>query len=143
MPARRELRRVQGRELVLDVAHNPAAMQALAAWLQAHPGGGAVYAALGVMADKDLPAMVQALGPAVTGALALALPGIDRARPAEEVWQVLDAMGIAVPQAEFTVEAVWSQLLAHSAPGDRIVVCGSFHTVAGIMAHLQQSFTTP
>lgn len=138
IPARRQRLRVEDRELVLDVAHNPAAMGRLAAWLSClrSQGGGQVYVAIGLMADKDLPAIVQALVPAVSGAFALALPGIERAETPERVWQVLDSMGIAAAQSEFTVDAVWQQLLAGSRSGDCIVFCGSFHSVAGIMSHL-------
>ena len=80
--------------------------------------------------------MASALAPAVRGACAVALPATARAQTPERIWQVLDSLGIATPQSEFTVEAVWGQLLAGSEKGDRLVFCGSFHTVAGIMTLL-------
>lgn len=136
IPGRRQSLQHAGRELLLDVAHNPGAMRALAAALAAPGPRRRTFAALGVMADKDLPAMATALAAAVDGACALALPGIDRAQAAEAVWRALDSAGVAVAQSEFTVDAVWRQLLAGSAPGDRIVFCGSFHSVAAILNHL-------
>lgn len=136
VPARRQRLQIQGRELVLDVAHNPQAMAALAEWLMRDDSAGNCYAALGLMSDKDLPAIASVLAPAVRGACAVALPAITRAQTPERIWQVLDSMGIATPQSEFTVEAVWDQLLAGSDKGDRLVFCGSFHTVAGIMTLL-------
>ena len=143
VPGRRQRLTVADRELVLDVAHNPAAMQSLANWLRRQPAAGQTYAALGLMADKDLPAMAATLAPAVSGAMAVALPAVARAQSAERIWQVLDSLGVAVSQSEFTVEAVWANLLQRTRPGDRIVFCGSFHTVAGIMSALDYSAFSP
>lgn len=136
VPGRRERRNVLDRELVLDVAHNPAAMTALVEWLQAHPIPGRTFAALGLMSDKDLDAMAAQLALAVDGAWALAIPGIDRAQSPERIWEALDRVGIASPQADFGAETVWARLMEGSDAGDRIVICGSFHTVAGIMTLL-------
>jgi dihydrofolate synthase/folylpolyglutamate synthase len=128
---------LEGRELLFDVAHNPAAMAALAEYLLGHPIPGQTFAALGVMADKDLVPMAAHLATAVDGACALAIPGIDRAQSPEVIWQVLDDAGVAISQAEFTSETVWRQLREGSHEGDRIVICGSFHSVAGIMAQIK------
>jgi dihydrofolate synthase/folylpolyglutamate synthase len=136
VPGRRQRCAYRGRELVFDVAHNGAAIRALAAWLRAHPVAGRSYAAIGAMADKDIAAMATALATAVDGAWALALPGVARAEAPERVWQILDSVGIAVQQSDFTAAEVLEQLLAGSSPGDRIVFCGSFHTVAVIMSAL-------
>ena len=136
VPGRRQRIAVDGRELVLDVAHNPAAMAALVDYLARLEPVRQTVAAVGMMADKDIGTMLRQLAAAVDGAWALALPGIARAAAPEELWQALDAAGIASAQPEFSLEAVWSQLMAGTAPGDRIVVCGSFYSVAGIMALL-------
>ncbi|EAQ97842.1 bifunctional folylpolyglutamate synthase/dihydrofolate synthase [Congregibacter litoralis] len=133
VPARRQTISFAGRALLLDVAHNPAAMVALVEHLKARPVPGKTFAALGLMKDKDLAGMAASLATAVDGACALAIPGIDRAAAPEAVWQALDDVGIAIPQGEFTADAVWSQLLDGSAAGDRLVICGSFYSVAGIM----------
>ncbi|MFT4768968.1 MAG: dihydrofolate synthase/folylpolyglutamate synthase [Glaciecola sp.] len=136
VPARRQVVQIAERELLLDVAHNPAAMQAMVDYLKARPIKGKTIAALGLMADKDLESMAAALATGVDGACALAIPGIGRAASPEVIWQALDEVGIAIPQGEFSTEAVWAQLLTGSSPGDRLVVCGSFHSVAGIMTLL-------
>lgn len=138
VPGRRERRQLLGRDLVLDVAHNPAAMTALVEWLQAHPTPGRTFAALGLMSDKDLDSMAARLAPAVDGAWALAIPGIDRAQAPERIWEALDRAGIAAPQKDFTADTVWARLMERSDAGDRLVICGSFHTVAGIMALLPE-----
>lgn len=136
VPARRQHIECEGRHLILDVAHNTAAMEALAQWLSERFPRERCYAALGLMADKDLVAMAAALAPAVGGAFAVAIPGIARAEQPERVWEVLDSAAVAAAQSEFTVAAVWMQLIGGTQPDDCIVFCGSFHTIAGIMAHL-------
>lgn len=136
VPARRQIIHVVNRELLLDVAHNPAAMQALVDYLKSRPIQGKTIAALGLMGDKDLSSVAATLATGVDGACALAIPGIDRAASPEVIWQALDDAGVAIPQGEFSAEAVWAQLLAGSSSGDRLVVCGSFHSVAGIMSLL-------
>ncbi|WP_439107033.1 bifunctional folylpolyglutamate synthase/dihydrofolate synthase [Congregibacter sp.] len=143
VPARRQTIEVAGRELMLDVAHNPAAMEALVDYLAAHPVQGTTIAALGLMADKDVHSMAASLALGVEGACALAIPGIDRAAAPEKIWQILDDAGIAIPQSEFTAEAVWEQWLKASSPGDRLLVCGSFHSVAGIMSALNIELPSP
>lgn len=135
VPGRRQRLRHAERELILDVAHNEGAMQALVAFLAELPQARTV-AAFGVMQDKNIAAMAAILARAVDGACAVAIPGIARAAEPETVWRALDAEGIAIAQDDFTFEAVWQQLLGRSSPGDRLVVCGSFHTVAGILALL-------
>jgi dihydrofolate synthase/folylpolyglutamate synthase len=142
VPGRRQLLSVLDRQLLFDVAHNPAAMAALQDFLQAHPIAGQTVAALGLMADKDLDGMVELLAGAVDGALALAIPGIDRAERPECIWRALDEAGIACPQAEFSPAAVWEQLMSRTHAGDRIVVCGSFHSVAGIMLALNNQLAS-
>lgn len=133
VPARRQRLLHAGRELVLDVAHNPAAMQALVGYLRAHPGAGRTLAIFGVMQDKEVSAMARSLAGAVDGALALALPGTDRAATPESVREHLERAGIATPPADAGAGAVWDRALALTEAGDRIVVCGSFHSVGGIM----------
>lgn len=136
VPARRERLTFEGREVVIDVAHNPAAMIALAEYLNELPPVRATVAAFGAMADKDIPAMTATLATAVDGALALAIPGIARAAAPESVWEALDEAGVAIPQAEFDAATVLAALQARSDTGDRLVICGSFHSVASIMVLL-------
>lgn len=136
VPARRQEIALAGRTLVLDVAHNPAAMSALVSFLNATPVAGRSVAALGVMADKDVAGICKILAAGVSGACAMDIPGIDRAESAERLWEMLDAERIAISQSEFSVEAVWTRLWEGTGEGDRIVICGSFHTVANVVSFL-------
>ena len=100
VPARRQVLAHAGRELVLDVAHNPAAMQALVEYLRARPGGARTLAIFGAVRDKDIAAMARFLARALDGALALALPGIERAAAPESVREHLDRAGMATAQTD-------------------------------------------
>ncbi|MEM8491124.1 MAG: folylpolyglutamate synthase/dihydrofolate synthase family protein [Pseudomonadota bacterium] len=133
IPGRQQSLMVRDRALIFDVAHNVAAMQALADHLNTTPVVGQTFAVFAVMADKSLEELVETLASAVDGAFSMDLPFLERAAKPECVWQALDAAGIAIPQSDFTAEIVWEQLLARTSPGDRVVVCGSFHTVARII----------
>ncbi|MEM6484294.1 MAG: Mur ligase family protein [Pseudomonadota bacterium] len=143
IPGRQQSLMVRERTVIFDVAHNAAAMQALADYLNTNPIEGQTFAVFAVMADKSLGELVAALASSVDGAFSLNLPFLDRAEKPESVWQALDAAGIAIPQSDFTAEIVWEQLISGSSPGDRLVVCGSFHTVARIIPLVGPLDSTP
>ena len=68
--------------VLIDAAHNPQGMGALAAALPQIADGRDVIACVGVMADKDAPGMMDALAPAITTAVATQPPaGAASARP--------------------------------------------------------------
>ena len=64
-PGRWELRRVDGKPWIFDVAHNPQAVEAFldtlraSPWAKIHPK----WAIIGFFADKDYPAMIKKLAP--------------------------------------------------------------------------------
>ena len=80
-PARFE---VLGREplFILDGGHNPQCMQALAGNLETYIPGQKVTFLLGVLADKDYPAMLEILAPYAAGFVCMT-PDSPRALPAE------------------------------------------------------------
>jgi dihydrofolate synthase / folylpolyglutamate synthase len=62
---------------LLDAAHNPDGATALAEALPAIAGDRPVIACLAILADKDAPAMVRALAPALAHAVCTELPSAD------------------------------------------------------------------
>jgi dihydrofolate synthase / folylpolyglutamate synthase len=119
--------------LVLDVAHNPHAVAALAANLDAmgfHPRTHAVF---GAMADKDLAAVVRRLVPIVDHWYCTDLP-LPRAAPAQTLADVVRA---AKADAQASTHVSPSRALAaaleRADPADRILVFGSFLTVGGVL----------
>jgi dihydrofolate synthase/folylpolyglutamate synthase len=119
-------------EVVLDVGHNPQAIRQLAAWLHAHPKPTrAVFAAL---ADKDIETMVRILDP-IVGPWHLA--GLQDAGPrgqdVETLAQRVAAVTVAPIHRHVTVADALMAARAACLAGDRVLVFGSFHTVAAAL----------
>lgn len=127
LPGRCQIVR-QNPEVVLDVAHNPAAADALAALLGPAPRRSiAVFSAL---SGKDVAGIARALDACFTEWRVAPLAG-DRARPAAEIAAELrDAPVSGRVETVESVPAALQHALADSEPEDRIVVFGSFLTVA-------------
>jgi dihydrofolate synthase/folylpolyglutamate synthase len=121
-------------ERVLDVAHNPQAARALAAFLRARPCPGRTHALVGMLADKDLAGYVAGLAPAVDCWHVVTLGG-PRGASAERLAGVLAGAGLGDRVALYPeVTRAYRALLAQLTWRDRIVVSGSFHTVGPILA---------
>jgi dihydrofolate synthase/folylpolyglutamate synthase len=95
-PGRLELIRLEdGREVLLDAAHNVDGAHALASYLHArHPERPALV--IGVMRDKDIEGILAALLPAVSSVVATAAP-TPRALPARDLAARISAVGARVP----------------------------------------------
>ncbi|TWH10502.1 bifunctional tetrahydrofolate synthase/dihydrofolate synthase [Pseudoxanthomonas taiwanensis] len=135
IPGRLERFEHDGVEVVVDVAHNPQAARELAAWAKARPASGATAMVLAVLADKDAAAIVQALEGCVDRWHLAGLEGIARGEAVDALAARL--AGTATGSRDASVEAALARALAQSAPGDRVVVAGSFHTAAAALAMLR------
>ncbi|QOC23577.1 bifunctional folylpolyglutamate synthase/dihydrofolate synthase [Wenzhouxiangella sp. AB-CW3] len=123
-------------EIIVDVAHNAAAARTLASALESDQGRClAVFAAL---SGKDVKAIGRVMNDAVDHWLIAGLTG-DRGQSAEQIDAGLAA--IPVSGGRETVESVPRALeraLARARRQDRIVVFGSFRTVAEAWPTLMQ-----
>ncbi len=125
--------------LVLDVAHNPHSVAALAENLDAMGFYPVTHAVFGAMADKDLGAMLARIGPLIDRWHLTDLP-LPRASRAVDLAQLLEA-GPLVPGTAKSVVAgchatpreALARAVSEADPADRIVVFGSFHTVGGVL----------
>lgn len=120
-----------GVQVVVDVAHNPQAASALAAWLAAAPITGNTHAVFAALGDKDAAGIVAALALQVqewhvAGLSAHGPRGLDFERFAVS----LHGTAAAGAVRSQTVQAALQGALAAARPGDRVVVFGSFHTAA-------------
>lgn len=122
----------QGRELVLDVAHNPAASAHLRAQLQDEKND---YLLLGAMADKDLAGIIEPWAGTVKQAYCCDLPNTPRAASSKLLYSEFAAAGI-VSQAFKGFDEAFAEALSCSQEGDRIIIMGSFFTVAAALNHL-------
>lgn len=121
--------------LVLDVAHNPHSVAALAANLDAMGYFPATHAVFGVMADKDLGPMLAKIGPLVDHwyFTDLATPRAARASDICATWQAGERRSSVTGSTFSTPEQALKAAVAAADPTDRIVVFGSFHTVGGVL----------
>jgi len=121
--------------IVLDVAHNPEAVQALSENLGAmgfHPANSAVF---GIMGDKDIDGVVAALASRIERWFVATLPP-PRGATAALLRERLEAAGVA-PGAIETFDApdvAYQAAREGATEADRIIVFGSFLTVAAVLA---------
>jgi dihydrofolate synthase/folylpolyglutamate synthase len=121
--------------LVLDVAHNPHSVAALAENLDAMGFYPCTHAVFGAMADKDVAPMLARIGPLVDRWYFTDLP-TARAASGEDLraqWQAVNCRPEATAQAYPSPEEALQAAVKSADPADRIVVFGSFYTVGGIL----------
>jgi dihydrofolate synthase/folylpolyglutamate synthase len=124
--------------VVLDVAHNPHASRALADAVAGMAHVGKVHAVFGAMRDKDLEGIVAALRQVVN---AWYLCALDTPRAAST-----DRLALALKHTQGTAPAgcfagpmaALGAARRAASGGDLIVVFGSFHAVAPVLAALDQ-----
>jgi dihydrofolate synthase/folylpolyglutamate synthase len=122
-------------EWILDVAHNADAAVSLAASLAARPNAGRTIAVCGILADKDVEAIVAALAPVVRRWIAVGLEG-PRALPPAQLAERIRRGGATSVVAVASVAAGMAEARAECRPGHRVVAFGSFLTVGPALAWL-------
>ncbi|MEK6243530.1 MAG: bifunctional tetrahydrofolate synthase/dihydrofolate synthase [Pseudomonadota bacterium] len=118
-------------QVVLDVAHNSEAAAVLAANLGESGFSPETIAVFGMLRDKDIAGVVRAVAPRITRWHLASLPG-PRGADAGHLMNVMTQEKIKAPT--FRHESVAAALAAarsEAGEGDKIVVFGSFLTVAG------------
>ena len=120
--------------VVLDVAHNPQAAGVLNENLASMGYFPETWAVVGMLADKDVAGAVRLLRDRVDHWLVASLPG-PRGLSAGGLAAILREVGVNGDVAEYASPAAAYEVAAgRAAEGDRIVVFGSFLTVADVMA---------
>jgi len=144
-PGRLELLDVDGAEVLLDGAHNPAGAAALALALDdlrpfLAPGPLALVVAS--MADKDVDGVIDALtrGDVLRGATVFATTvAAARAMPAADLaarWRARDSNLAAVLVRDDPIEALEAALATARQGSGATVVAGSLYLVGAVRAHL-------
>lgn len=127
--------------VILDVAHNPHAAATLAQNLDNMGFHPYTYAVFGSMLDKDIEGVIQHLKGKIDHWCVTDLP-LPRAATAQQLKDKLLEAGVEPefkPDAARTIEcfatpaAAFANAQSRAAENDRIVVFGSFLTVAGVM----------
>jgi dihydrofolate synthase/folylpolyglutamate synthase len=131
-PGRLEVITIGDRRITIDGAHNAAGAEALAAYLrEAHPDG--VPVVFGVMADKAIDAMIEAIAPLARPLVLTNAPG-RRAATAEDLAsrarRVMPSdLVLAVPDVGGALDIAWR----HQRD---IVVAGSLYLAGDVIARL-------
>ena len=112
----------------VDVGHNPQAARELAAWLRATPAAGRTHAVYAALADKDAAAVIAAFDGLVDawwlgGSLGAGARGLDVEALAARLRGTAAQAARQLPNPAAALVAA----LQAAAPGDRILVFGSFH----------------
>ena len=122
-------------DVILDVAHNPEAARALAATLREQPIPGRTLAVVGMLADKDADAVFSALADEID-AWWTCTPDSPRAREAAALAAILiPHAGSAPVNEQQDVRTALDEARIEAREGDRILVFGSFYTVAAVLDH--------
>ena len=123
--------------VVLDVAHNPHAARVLAAAARAMGYHAETRAVFGMLADKDIAGVVDAMKATIDRWYVATLPG-PRGASASALAAILESAGVApsAVRAYDDVDAACGAARDGATEADRIVVFGSFLTVAAALAAL-------
>jgi dihydrofolate synthase/folylpolyglutamate synthase len=130
---------------VLDVAHNPHAAATLSQNLGNMGFHRFTYAVFGIMQDKDIDAVVAHMVPHVDHWCVAALPSPRSADPAALAAKLQALKPAGAKDDEFSVKTfanpaeAFADATSRAEQDDRIVVFGSFYTVAGVMAARKSS----
>ena len=121
--------------LVLDVAHNPHSVAALAANLDQMGFYPCTHAVFGAMQDKDLAGLIARVAHLIDAWYCTDLPLARAASAAQLAARVREAQPQATVSQHADPAAALAAALERAAPADRILVFGSFLTVGGVLRH--------
>ena len=117
--------------VILDVAHNPHAARALAENLRAFERGGRTLAVFSMLQDKDIAGVVEAVAELVDHWF-VASTQASRSASAERLAAIVSAAAAGVTRCE-SVASAYAQACDLARENDKIVVFGSFYTVAAVL----------
>lgn len=126
----------QGVDLMLDVAHNRESVATLIAALVTKPVSGRTLAVFAAMADKPIHDMLSACIPYVDGWFLPEFADVPRVAKSSEL---VDALAGCSAARYVDFDAAWSAVWSLAAPGDRILVFGSFVTVGAAIDCIQRA----
>ncbi len=123
----------QQRQLLLDVAHNPAAAELLAKRLQQEPAA-AIHCVVAMMADKDRAGVLEPLLERVQSWFVSEIPEMPRSATSQQLLADLLALQEDARVSAFpSVAQALDEAVRQAGPDDLILVMGSFFTVAATL----------
>lgn len=138
VPGRFQCLQWRNRQVILDVAHNPAATAYLVDRLQqVIDPNSKLHGIVAMMADKDRAQSLQNLKGLVSAWYIADLSYIPRAARVDQLTQNLADLGVDV-QFSGSVADCLQMAYLNSNPGDHLLIFGSFFTVAAGLQALQE-----
>lgn len=119
----------------VDVAHNPAGVEALARAMHQQPHQGRTLAVFSALSDKDASGMAQQLATQVDQWYVAGIDG-PRGRNAQVLADLLHSVGLPVAGAWAQPRLAYNAALADAQPEDRLLVFGSFLCVADVLDYI-------
>jgi dihydrofolate synthase/folylpolyglutamate synthase len=136
LPGRMQRFSLDGLSVLVDVAHNEAAVASMANYLEKQVTGRciAVFAAL---SDKDIHAMIRSCREHFDAWYLADLPAVKRALPAKELAARMTGL-VSSPMIQCrNPAAALERAIGDCGTGDTLVIFGSFYTVAELLPILQ------
>jgi dihydrofolate synthase/folylpolyglutamate synthase len=121
-----------GGEVVIDGAHNPAGMRALAESLPEWLDGRELVVVLSILDDKDAAAMLQALIPH-TAHIVCTTNSNPRALPPATLQSLARQLGFEDVSAERDPRAALAAARERAGPGGAVLVTGSIYLIADLL----------
>jgi dihydrofolate synthase/folylpolyglutamate synthase len=131
--------------VILDVAHNPHAAATLAQNVGNMGFAPFTYAVFGIMQDKDIDGVIASIAPHIDHWCVADLPSPRSAKALDLAEKLAANKPPGAKPEEFSATAfanpaeAYANALSRAGENDRIVVFGSFYTVAGVMASRKSS----
>ncbi|TXS95690.1 bifunctional folylpolyglutamate synthase/dihydrofolate synthase [Parahaliea maris] len=135
---RRQQRKIAGRDYLLDVAHNPQSIHKLIEYIDASDCNGKTIAIFSAMKDKDLPGMLRPLHGCFDAWFLADQPDNPRAATASGVADLLRAQGEFMISVSKNLRQALRRAQSVTEAGDRLVIFGSFFTVAAVLPLLDR-----
>lgn len=117
---------------IFDVSHNPAAVVPLIEYLKKHPIDGKTYAVFSMLADKDILSTLNLIKSYINQ-WHIAPVESERAASLEKLSESFEKANIHQVAKFESIKIAYENMKSHSKTGDRIVVFGSFRTVAEVL----------
>tara|TARA_R110000868_G_scaffold236052_11_gene490020 strand:+ start:1504 stop:2775 length:1272 start_codon:yes stop_codon:yes gene_type:complete len=117
---------------MLDVAHNPGAATVLAEKLSQLPCTGKTVAVFSMLDDKDIDSTIAIMQPIITEWMIAPLES-SRGASLETLKKIFRKAVVNGVHEHQTIANAYQAALQQTNPGDRIIIFGSFYTVAEIM----------
>ncbi len=118
-------------EHIFDVSHNPAAVVPLVEYLKNNPIPGKTYAVFSMLADKDILATINVIKSSIDEWHIAAVQS-ERAASLEKLRDCFEKKNIQHVDKYESVKKAYETIKSLAKVGDRIVVFGSFRTVAEV-----------